>query len=296
MGKVRLLGKEWIFEKFLPGEKQGSLVGFSVEKELLSMKTSYQTLSVIENVEYGRMLFLNGFLQLAEDGEEVYHEMLVHPALMVHPKPERVLIIGGGDGGALREVLKHNIKEVTLVEIDKEVVKACKQYFPSLCEAAFKDSKATIVIGDGKDFLLGHENSFDCVILDSNDPDGEMAAGLFGEDFFQLVRRVLRKGGIFSAQTGFITDPFRKEAQENMKKVFPVFWMHRAFVRYFPTDEHSFSLGSQEKKYQRISAKTLEKRFTKRGIKTKYYSPEIHVVSSTLPPALKHEVEKEKKK
>jgi len=284
MKTISLFGKRWVFEKFLPGEKLGSLVGFSVQRELLNIKTPYQTLSVIENVQYGKMLFLNGFLQLAEEGEEVYHEMLVHPALMVHPKPERVLIIGGGDGGALREVLKYNIKEVTLVEIDKEVVEVSKQYFPSLCEVAFKDSRATIVIGDGKDFLLQHENSFDCIILDSNDPDGEMATGLFGEDFFQLVKRVLRKGGIFSAQTGFINDPFRKEAQENMKKVFPVFWMHRAFVRYLPTDEHSFSFGATEKKYEKITLLQLQARFQKRGLQTSYYSPEIHFASTVFPP------------
>lgn len=296
MKPVKLFGKQWAFDGFLPGEQRGSLEGFSVEQELLTITTPYQTLSVVENEEYGRILFLNGFLQLAQMGEEVYHEMLVHPALLSHPRPERVLIIGGGDGGVLREVLKHPVQNVVLVEIDKKVIEVSKKYFPALSQGAFEDPRAAIVIGDGKEVLGLHERSFDCVILDSNDPDGEMAGELFSSAFFEKVKRALKQDGIFIAQTGYLGDAFGKTARENMKQVFSAVWMHRAFVRYYRANEHSFSLASMRQKYQKVALKTLERRFQKRNLATHYYSPAMHIASGILPTAFKREIEEGEKK
>src|SRR3989344_1924251 len=172
-------GAQWVFEGFLPGERKEFLAGFAVEKHLYTGKSKFQKFDVFDSVGFGRMFFLDGLAQLSTKHEAVYHEMLVHPALLHHPSPRRVLIIGGGDGGALREVLKHPVQEAVLVEIDEEVIRVAKKYLPSLCKSAFADKRSRIVIEDGIQFLERYKNYFDCIILDSNDPDGVMAEKLF---------------------------------------------------------------------------------------------------------------------
>ncbi|MCH8049049.1 methyltransferase domain-containing protein, partial [Patescibacteria group bacterium] len=175
----RLLGKQWVFEGFLPGENKVSLEGFVLKKKLFSTKTKYQKLDIFDTEEYGRMLFLDDMIQLSTKHEATYHEMLVHPALLSHPDPKDVLIIGGGDGGALREAVKHPKAKVSMVEIDREVVAAARKYLPSLSNGAFDHPRARVIIGDGEQFIKEHKDSFDCIILDSNDPDGVMAGGFF---------------------------------------------------------------------------------------------------------------------
>lgn len=281
--RMKLLGKQWMFEKFIPGELKSAFTAFSIDREILETKTPYQKISIIENIEFGRMLFLNDLVQVAEMGDAAYHEMLVHPGLLTHPKPQKVLIIGGGDGGTLREVLKHPVREVLLAEIDKEVINVSKQYLPSISQNAFEDRRTKVFIEDGMETLKRYRNEFDCVILDSNDPDGSMAHELFTYNCFKLVKQALKPNGIFIAQTGYLSDKFGKQARKEMKKVFPFVWFHRAFVPYILEDEHTFSFASSQKKYKEITLSVLKKRYERRSLVTLYYSPEMHLASAVLP-------------
>ena len=231
------------------------------------------------------MFFLDGLVQLSTKNEAVYHEMLVHPAFMHHPSPKRVLIIGGGDGGALREVLKHPIKEAFLVEIDKEVIYVAKKYLPTLCRSAFEDKRSKIVVADGIEFVSKYKDYFDCIILDSNDPNGIMAKKLFEEKFLRSVKNALRKDVVFSAQTGYISDTFGVRARAVMNKVFDSYELHRAFVGNFQRDEHSFPVASLKIDLAKTTRKVLEKRYKERNISTSYYSPAMHFASGVFPPS-----------
>jgi len=287
MRKISILKKTWAIEGCLPGEKEVFLAGFAIKKKIYTGKSKYQSIDIFDTQGYGRMFFLDGLVQLSTKDEAVYHEMLVHPALMNHPSPKRVLIIGGGDGGALREVLKHPVKEAFLVEIDEKVLQVAKKYLPTLCRSAFQDKRSKIVVTDGIEFILKYKNYFDCIILDSNDPDGIMAAKLFEEKFLRAVKNALTKDGIFSAQTGYISDTFGMKARIVMKKVFPFYELHRAFVGSFPRDEHSFPVASLKVNLKNITKTVLEKRYKQRKISTLYYSPAMHLASSVFPPSFK---------
>jgi len=285
MKKVSLLQKTWAIEGFLPGEKKIFLAGFAIKKKIYTGKSKYQTIDIFDTEGYGRMLFLDGLVQLSTKDEAVYHEMLVHPALMHHPFPKRVLIIGGGDGGALREVLKHPVTEAFLVEIDEEVIYVAKKYLPTLCRAAFEDKRSKIVVADGIEFVSKHKNYFDCIILDSNDPDGIMAEKLFEEKFLRSVKNALTSNGVFSAQTGYISDTFGVRARTVMKKVFGSYELHRAFVGSFPRDEHSFPVASLKIDLAKTTRRVLEKQYKERNISTSYYSPAMHFASGVFPPS-----------
>ncbi|MCH8244642.1 polyamine aminopropyltransferase [Patescibacteria group bacterium] len=286
MKSIFLFGKKWILEGYLPGSPKISLEGFAVKKSLYKKKSKYQVIEIFDTEGFGRMFFLDGLVQLSTKYEAVYHEMLVHPAMLSHSNPQTVLIIGGGDGGTLRETLKHPVKEVFLVEIDKEVIEVSKKYLPSVSSGAFNDSRTKIIIADGKDFIKQYQNYFDCIILDSNDPDGVMAAGLFGKSFFQKVKRALKPDGIFALQAGYISDKFGENARRDLAKVFSFVQVHRAFVRHFPDDEHTFVIGTSRKGFMKISKHMIERAYKKRGLHTVYYSPAIHFASSVLPKSL----------
>ena len=276
MKTASILKKTWAFEGFLPGEKKVFLPGFAIKKRIYTGKSKYQSIDIFDTEGYGRMFFLDGLVQLSTKDEAVYHEMLVHPALMHHLSPKRVLIIGGGDGGALREVLKHPVKEAFLVEIDQKVIDVSKKYLPTLCRSAFNDKRSKIVVADGIEFVAKYKNYFDCIILDSNDPDGIMAAKLFEEKFLHSIKNALKKDGIFAAQTGYISDTFGIKARTVMRRVFSFYELHRAFVASFPRDEHSFALASFKINLAKTTKRIIEKRYKQRRISTSYYSPAMH--------------------
>lgn len=278
-----LLRKKWIFEGFLPGELKTFLVGFALRKVLYSHRSPHQCIEIVETEGFGKILFLDGLVQLSTFHEHIYHEMLVHPALCVHPRPQKVLVIGGGDGGALREVLRHPVKEVCLVDIDEEVIRVSQKYLPSVSQGSFHDPRISILIGDGNDFISQRSNYFDSIILDINDPDKQGARKLFQRGFFTKVKKALKPHGIFAAQTGYFSEAFGMEARKDIAKVFPYIQFHRAFVQCFPKDEHTFSFGSPKINLESVSLADIKKRFKDRHIATSYYSPEIHMSSSVFP-------------
>jgi len=173
---------------------------FIAKRRLLEEKSPYQKIEIMDTDFFGRVLVLDGLLQTATKDEFFYHEMLVHPAMLSHPKPEEVLIIGGGDGGALRQVLLYPVKRATLVEIDGQVVEACKKYFPWL-SAALRDRRVKIEIADGNTFIKESGQKFDVILVDSSDPVGPSLI-LHQREFYARLKKHLKQGGVVAAQAG----------------------------------------------------------------------------------------------
>jgi len=286
MKKKFLFGKNWFFEDFLPGESQTSTWGFQIEKEIYSGKSKFQKIEIFETKEFGRILALDGLVQLSTKHEFVYHEMLVHPALFYHSNPKRILIIGGGDGGVLREVVKHSVKEIFLVDIDKKVIEISKKYLPSVSRGAFNDKRLKIFNEDAIKFIKRYKNFFDAIIYDLTDPTGPSMA-LWTTKFYRDLSKALKENGVASFQTAYLKEKFAKKVRENIKKAFPFFKVHKAFVGCFPFDEHTFSIGSKKINLDRVNFETISKRFKKLNLKTKYYFPEIHFTSAIFPQYLK---------
>jgi len=162
-------------------------------------------LEIVDTYSFGRMMILDGKIMLTDFDEFIYHEMLVHPAVLLHPKPSQVLIIGGGDGGAVRELVKYpEIKRIVVVDIDREVVEASLKYFPSL-SSGFKDERVEIIHEDGSKFVKESSEKFDIVLIDSTDPVGPGPIGpaqtLIKEEFMQNVKNCMNSPGIYIAQT-----------------------------------------------------------------------------------------------
>ncbi len=256
-------------------EKSNSLkLGYKIKDILFNKKSKYQEVSVVETTDYGKALYIDGLLMLTEKHEFFYHEAIVHPALFIHPKPENVLIIGGGDGGTLREVLKHpNVKKVDMVEIDKMVVDVSKKIFPTL-NKGFKSSKANVMIQDGIKYVAETKKRYDIIIVDSSDPVGP-AEGLFNESFYKSSYKVLKDDGIIVSQIEsplFYTQFFKSHFEMN-KKIFPIALPMLGFQPDYPYGMWGYSFLS--KKYHPIDDFSKEK-VKQSKIKTKYYNEDIH--------------------
>lgn len=173
---------------------------FRAKQRLFSGKSAFQRMEVIATESFGRILLLDGLVQTTEKDEFFYHEMLVHPAMACHPDPKEVLIIGGGDGGALREVLRYPVSRATVVEIDAGVIAVCKKYFPQL-SSSFRDKRAEVIIGDGNRFVKDASGAYDVILVDSSDPVGPSAV-LHQRGFYSRLGRRLRPGGVVAGQAG----------------------------------------------------------------------------------------------
>uniref|UniRef100_A0A913I620 Spermidine synthase n=1 Tax=Strongyloides stercoralis TaxID=6248 RepID=A0A913I620_STRER len=181
------------------GAWPGQCFSLKVDKVLFHEKSLYQDVLVFKSETYGNVLVLDGIIQCTERDEFSYQEMLCHLPMFAHSNPEKVLIIGGGDGGILREVLKHDcVKEVTMCEIDQMVIDVSKKYLPHM-SCQFDNPKLKLFVGDGFEFLAGHKNEFDVIITDSSDPIGP-AESLFGQGYYSLLNDALRDGGVLSSQ------------------------------------------------------------------------------------------------
>ncbi|KPJ73572.1 hypothetical protein AMJ48_01105 [Parcubacteria bacterium DG_74_1] len=253
-----------------------------MEKEIYSGRSNFQKIKIFETKEFGRILTLDGLIQLSTKYEAIYHEMLVQPAFFYHRRPERVLIVGGGDGGALREVVKYkSVKEILLVDIDKKVIEVSKKYLSSVSRGAFNDKRLKIFNEDALKFVRDYKNYFDIIISDSTDPYS-LSLALWRAQFYKDILKALQKKGVAAFQTAYFGEKFAKKARKIIKKVFPFFKIHKAFVGCFPFDEHTFSFGSKEINFDKINFEEIKRKYKKLNIKTKYYSPEIHFSSAVF--------------
>ncbi len=243
---------------------------YDVEEILYKGRSRFQEIIVIRNPYYGRMLLLDDVVQITERDEFFYHEMMTHIVMHSHPEPKKVVVIGGGDGGVVREVLKHKtVEKVFFVEIDEEVINVSRKFFPTV-SAGMDDARVEIKIMDGADFVLNRKQAdIDAVIIDSTDIIG-FARSLFTTDFFNNVKNCLTKDGMFVTHTESLH--FHKdiviEIQEVLKKVFPVVDLYTAPIATYPGNWWAFAVASKN-----LSPREVRRRY---DISTKYYSDEIH--------------------
>ena len=191
---------KWYIERITPELVQMS----SIDGVLYSGKSKYQTVEVLEIGCFGRCLVLDGKTQSAQSDEFIYHQSLVQPAMIAHPKPEKVFIAGGGEGATAREVLRHNtVNKVVMVDLDQEVVEICQKYLPEHHQGAFEDARLTLKFDDASAYLRDTDERFDVIVLDLSDPmDGGPAYLLYTLDFYTMVRDRLAPGGIMVTQSG----------------------------------------------------------------------------------------------
>ncbi|MEM1578065.1 MAG: spermidine synthase [Archaeoglobaceae archaeon] len=248
-------------------------------KRKIAEATGIQKVEIYETESFGKMLVIDGKVQLTEFDECFYHEMLVHVPMVSCRKVKKVLIIGGGDGGALREVLKHDVEEVVLAEIDRNVIELCKKHLGIDC-GSFADERVEIVIEDGRKYLE-HCEKFDVIIVDSTDPVG-VSDPLFGKEFFELCSR---KGRIFCSQSQsplIQKNYFRKMLQNSS-----MLKNRRVFISTVPTYPlalWSFIIAGD------YSFRYIRRNFRKINGKTRHYNPEIHFSAFMLPEWLKEEI------
>jgi spermidine synthase len=174
------------------------VVRYRCLRPLYSARSRYAKIDIVDTVEYGRMLFLDGIAQSAEQDEFIYHESLVHPAMLIHPNPRNVCIVGGAEGATIREVAKYQeVNRIVMVDIDEELVNVCRQHLSSWSKGAYQDPRLELHIGDGREFLEQTKEIFDVIIVDLNDPtEDSPAVFLFTSEFYQLVNRCLSREGV----------------------------------------------------------------------------------------------------
>lgn len=263
----------------------GYAQSFTVSEVLFEVKTGHQHLQIIDTPFMGRVMLLDGVVQTTERDEFIYHEMMVHVPLFAHPAPKRVLIIGGGDGGILREVLRHkNVEHVTQVEIDGSVIDMCKEYFPKHSSGAFDDPRANIVIADGKEFVAQCQDTFDVIISDSTDPIGPGEV-LFTSDFYQDEKTCLTPGGIMVAQNGV---PFMQgqEVTNTFQRLSKLYSDASFYVAPVPTyigGLMSLAWATDNAELRKQSVEQIAERVAAAGFETRFYNAEVHVAAFALP-------------
>ncbi|HPX15042.1 MAG TPA: polyamine aminopropyltransferase [Petrotogaceae bacterium] len=251
-----------------------------IDKRIYSKQSEYQKIDIFENTSFGRIFTLDDVIMTRESDEFIYHEMLVHVPMVLHPNPEKILIIGGGDGGTSREVLKHScVKQVTLCEIDEEVIKAAKTYLPfTSCE--FDNPKLDIVIEDGAKFVKKFHDYFDIILIDSTDPTESQASQLFTEDFYLSCLEALKKDGILSAETEdpFIHKEWMRNAFKRIHSVFSNAYLYTAYIPQYAPGCWSFTLA-----FKTLGNTEPEKQDHEILTKTRYYNHKIHKACFALP-------------
>jgi spermidine synthase len=247
-----------------------------IKDVLRNERTDFQHLVVVDTEQFGKMLLLDGMVMTTDQDEFVYHEMLAHVGLNAHASPEKVLIIGGGDGGALREVLKHPlVKEATLVDIDGRVIQASRDFFPQF-SPAFDHPKATVLVDDGIHYIQQARAAFDLILIDSTEPVGP-AAQLFSPAFYQNVYDALKDDGMVVAQSEspFLNQEVIAMVMGGLAEIFPICKLYLAPVPTYPSGLWSFTAGSKTYDPARVLHPA--------DYETAYYNAGVHQAAFQLP-------------
>ena len=258
---------------------------FRIDEVLFESDTGHQHLLIFENERFGRVMALDGVVQTTEADEFIYHEMLTHVPILAHGAAKNVLIIGGGDGGVLRECLKHSaIERVVQVEIDQSVIDMAKQWLPGHSDGAFDDPRASIVISDGMAFVATTEERFDVIISDSTDPIGPGEV-LFTDDFYAACKRCLNPGGVVATQNG-VAFMQLDEVTTTARRLGAQFADTTFYVAAVPTyvgGIMTFAWGTDDTTLRTRDLATLIERFDAAGLATRYYTPVVHQAAFALP-------------
>lgn len=273
----------WLDETLHPGIRQSLRADRILHRE----QTGHQDLVIFENPDFGRVMMLDGVVQTTEGDEYIYHEMLAHPPILartVAGQCEHVLIVGGGDGGCLREVLRHSRVKATMVEIDASVVEMAKQHLPNHSAGAFDDPRLELVIADGAKYVAETDRRFDVIIIDSTDPIGPGAV-LFTEEFYAGCRRCLTDGGVLVTQNGvpFLQGEELTQSHRHFRKLF----RDAAFyVMPVPTYNGGFmALGwaTDDAALRQTPVAKIAAAYDAAGLDTRYFNPEIFAAAFALP-------------
>jgi len=261
----------------------GQAMSIEIEKTIMEERSELQEIVVYKSKTYGNVLVLDGVIQLTDRDWPAYQEMITHIGMLAHPNPERVLIIGGGDGGVIGEVLKHkSIKQIVLVEIDKLVIEVCKKYFPQF--VGWDDPKVTVLIADGAKYLAENQSQFDVIIVDSSDPVGP-AETLFTKSFYDSLKGGLRPGGIIvqQAENVWLHLDIIKKLVDNSKGIFKSVDYCYTTIPTYPGGQIGFLLSSNEEgKNFREPLRKIHDAFVQNA-SLEYYTEAIHRAAFVLP-------------
>jgi len=269
-------------------------VYFDATSRIASYQSAYQLIEIFECPDLGRLMRIDGVNMTSERDEFFYHESMIHPAATAHPNPQRALIIGGGDGGAAEELLKHPISHCTLCELDADVVRLSREYLPSIHGGAFEDPRLELHIGDGAAFVRGLSGTassgegLDLIYLDLTDPVGE-AAQLYSPAFFAVCKAALASGGALVMHMG---SPFShpERVQETITNLRPQFKIVTPYLVHIPTygATWGFAIASDRLDARAVSATTLSSRLDERVVGSRqYYEGDTHHAMLVLPPYIK---------
>ena len=269
----------WFSEMHTPNVK----LSIKVDKQLCSVKSPYQRIDVFESPEFGRFLVLDGYMMLTEKDEFIYHEMITHVPMAVHPKAKNILVVGAGDGGVLRELVKYDqIEHIDIVEIDEEVVRICKEYLPKTA-TSFDDKRASLYFEDGLKFVRRQEDKYDLIIVDSTDPFGP-GEGLFTMEFYGSCFKALKPEGILVNQH---ESPFYAEDAMAVKRIhkrivhsFKISRVYQVHVPTYPSGHWLFGFASNG--LHPLKDLNADK-WNSLGVKTRYYNTNLHKGAFYLP-------------
>lgn len=268
----------WIEEKY--EIEKGRTLKLKIKKYLEKVKSEFQEIEVVDSEAFGKVLLIDGVIMLTEADEFCYHEMIAHVPLCVHSKAQKVLVIGGGDGGAVREILKHDsVREVEVCEIDRKVIEICKKYFPKLA-GSFNNSKVKIHCEDGNKFIKTQKNEYDLIIVDSSDPVGS-AEVLFRREFYEAMYRALKDDGIVvtQAESFFYHQSTIKSLFSFIKNIYSISKYYYTLVPTYPSGMIGFAFCS--KKYHPLNDFDESRALKLQNLK--YYNKDIHRAAFDLP-------------
>ncbi len=288
---------KYFFETTCPKDESKLKHGIGIKETLYSNTekftvdgiTGTSKIEIFDTYAYGKILVIDGIVQTSESDEFIYHDSIVHIPMTYHKNPKNILIVGGGDGGSLREVLKYNTDKVTMVEIFKSVVDSCNKYIPSIPNGAFENPKAKLIIGDGKAFIENHKNEFDVIILDLSDPDGP-AEGLISAGFYKSVSKALKEDGIVSIQSESLTYQPKLVAmmQKNIRSVFPFVKLHTASIPTYQGSVFGISVAGK-KDFTKITKEEVKNKLAKLG-ELKYLDEDVFFASTVIPKYLRDKI------
>ncbi|HXG42220.1 MAG TPA: polyamine aminopropyltransferase [Dehalococcoidia bacterium] len=287
-------GPFWFTEELPPYWDQNLRTQLRVHRVLHEERSPYQHIQVFDLGSFGRALLLDGIVQTTEADEFVYHEMVaLLPCLQVG-RPREALIIGGGDGGALRQVLRfRSLRRAVMVDLDERVVAVSRRFLPSVSQGAFDDPRAQLIIGDGLEWVRRFRRRFDVVIVDLTDPTGDGPSNpLYSVGFFQDVRRALRERGIVSVQSGSLTyqSEWVRHLRSTLAQVFPHVRLHTAMVPSYQAGLYAFLLASA-RPLSRLTRAAFQRRWQEVEGPPRFLSYEVYLASMALPPYLAEALE-----
>jgi len=254
---------------------------YGIEEIIYSGRTRYQKVDVVRTRDYGLALVLDGLLQSAEVDEHVYHESLVHPVMLTHPNPRRVLVIGGGEGATIREVERYReVEELTMVDLDEELIQITRRHLPSWSQGAFEDKRLKLIIAEGREFLSKQpNNSYDVIILDATDPvEWGPAIKLYTKEFYEIAERKLSPDGILVTQASSLSHSPQifLSIERTLGEVFPKTCSYSVYVKSFASI-WGFAVGSKSILPSELFSKDVEKRLRERGVEgLRFYSGKVH--------------------